>query len=165
MTMEPTGVPNAKTEINNKIISVVTSQSGRETGRQFRPVPLCFRAPSPIACGLSLTTGFTFSLRDSSRSFSLFELDPPLWLPSLAPVSVSTPRNPNALRCPSGRSFKLGARGRCWPRARPPIQGKSQRIMRYSHIAASRRMRNAQGPMVIRPRTNCRIRGRSATAS
>jgi hypothetical protein len=165
MIMEPTGVPDAQTENNNKIISFVMSQNGRETGRHFRPVPLCFRAPSPLECVLTPTTGFTFSFRDSSRSFSLFDLNQLPWSPSLSPASVSIPHNPNALRCPSGRSFKLSARGRCWPRARPPIQGKSQRIMRYSHIVASRRMRKAQGPMVIRPRTNCEIRGRSGTAS
>lgn len=128
---------------------------------------LCFKTPSPLKYGFNIwTTGLTFSFPGSSRSLSLFDLEESSRsIPSLSPVPVSTPRSPNALHCPPGRSFKLGARGRCRPRARPPTQGTSQRISRYIQMIASRNMRKAQGPIVMRPRKNCGIRGRSATAS
>jgi hypothetical protein len=41
-------------------------------------------------------------------------------------VGTGTPATLNCRRCPSGRSLRLGARGRCRPRARPPICGSSK---------------------------------------
>lgn len=39
---------------------------------------------------------------------------------------TGTPARLKRRLCPSGRSLRLGARGRCRPRARPPICGSSK---------------------------------------
>lgn len=41
-------------------------------------------------------------------------------------VGTGTPATLNCRRCPSGRALRLGARGRCRPRARPPTCGSSK---------------------------------------
>lgn len=106
-----------------KILIYETSQA-RPATRSFTPPPtskeLC---PSAAGVIFSFSEHWLLSVALLLDSFPDFP-------ESLSPASVSTPRNPNTRRCPSGRSCKLGARGRWWPRARPPIQGNSQRIMR-----------------------------------
>lgn len=98
-------------------------QNPQMKSNQARPASRRFTPPS--------AAGTRSSLPASESPSVVFLRDACSDLPeSLSPLSVSTPRNPNARRCPSGRSCKLGARGRWRPRARPPIQGSSQRIMR-----------------------------------
>ena len=50
--------------------------------------------------------------------------------------------------CPSGRSFRLGARGRCRPRARPPTCGSSKVADRHRYRTMSYARRAIHGPNV-----------------
>lgn len=48
--------------------------------------------------------------------------------------------------CPEGRSLMLGARGRCLPRARPPMTGSSYVAARQKYRRMSYTMMKSQGP-------------------
>jgi len=120
--------------------------------RYARPDVLRFTSPSTVECWCALVAGAAFSFAAIS-----FCSEWSLLLPALCELSsgLSTPFNPNARRRLSDRSVKLGARGRWCPRARPPIQGISQRTIRYRYSPASKRIMAHHGTIVMRPRRNC----------
>lgn len=98
--------------------------------RYTRPDVLRFTSPSAKECWCDSVAGAIFSFEASSFCSEDCLEDWPLSAPRELSSGLSTPFNPNARRRLSDRSVKLGARGRWCPRARPPIQGISQRIIR-----------------------------------
>jgi hypothetical protein len=70
-------------------------------------------------------------------------------------AGTGTPATLKPRRCPSGRAFRLGARGRCLPRARPPICGSSKVADRHRYRTTSYTSRATHGPNVTTERNNC----------
>lgn len=77
------------------------------------------------------------------------------WWSEVTGTGTGTPAKLKRRRCPSGRSFRLGARGRCRPRARPPICGSSKVAVRHRYRAMSYTRRATHGPNVTIARNSC----------
>lgn len=102
------------------------------------------------------TSPHQLSIADESSSISS--------LPSRRLTSCPLALNPAGLSilgaklsfllCPLGRSVRLGARGRIFPRARPPMTGISYMAERAAYSTRSYRRMRAHGPRVNRARTN-----------